>query len=667
MSQTKADAKLRIAKLTAEINRHRFAYHVLDKPEISDSALDSLKHELYKLEQQFPDLVTQDSPTQRVAGAPLKEFKKVKHAKPVISIEDAFGLGEVSDWEVRNQKFLGEPIQGYFGELKMDGLAMVLTYEGGRFVRAATRGDGLIGEDVTLNVRTIESVPLKLEAVSRKLPERLDVRGEIVISKSELMRINRLQERAHKPLYANPRNFAAGSIRQLDPKVTASRKIDFYAFEIMSDCGQKTHAEVHAILKELGFKTSPYCRELNDLAAVERYVKEWEKKRKNLPHQIDGAVIVVNDVLKERRLGSVGKAERWMLAYKFPAEQATTKVKEIIVQLGRTGVLTPVAVLEPVLVAGTTVSRATLHNQDVIDRLDVRIGDTVILQKAGDIIPDVVEVLTRLRTGKEKKFTLPRTCPVCGSKVVRHEGEVAHYCSNAHCPGRSREGLYHFASRAAFDIDGLGPKIVDQLVEAGLVQDAADLFTLKAEQLAPLPRFADTSAQNLVQAIAARKSISLERFLNSLGIRHVGEETARDVAGVFGTLERVMAASRADFESIDNVGAVVAQSLADFFSTKANQRLIEKFKRVGLRVERTLRQPQGKLAGKTFVLTGTLVGMTRDEAKRLIRGAGGKTSESVSKETDYVVAGENPGSKLEKAKQLGVKVLEEKGFEKLLK
>ncbi len=663
---TKAVARERLAKLRAEINRHRYLYHVLDRQEISDAALDSLKHELAQLEAQFPDLVTPDSPTQRVGGKPLARFAKVQHLRPIISIDDAFTLEEVAAWQQRNEKLLGQPVKTYFGELKMDGLAMVLTYEDGLLARGATRGDGVAGEDVTLNLRTIESIPLRLENLARKLPRRLDVRGEIVLTKAELVRINAVQVKHGLPPFANPRNLAAGSIRQLDPKLVASRKMEFYAFELMTDCGQRTHAEVHQLLQQLGFKTSSHCRELNGLAAVAAYVKAGEKKRASLPYQIDGAVLVVNDIAQERVLGSVGKSERWMLAYKFAAEQATTKVKDIIVQIGRTGVLTPVAVLTPVLVAGTTVARATLHNQDEVDRLNLRIGDTVIIQKAGDIIPDVVEVLPRLRTGQEKKYSLPKTCPVCGSPVVRRENEVAHYCSNPHCPGRSREALYHFASRSAFDIDGLGPKSVDLLVAAGLVQDSADFFSLTTADLTPLERFAERSAQNLVAAIAARRSISLERFLNSLGIRHVGEETARDISSHFGTLEGVMRASRDDFVAVEGVGGVVAQSLADYFSNRQNQKLITKFKQVGLRVESARPKPKGKLAGKTFVLTGTLSSMSREQAKARLRSLGGKTSESVSRETDYVVAGENPGSKLAKAKKLSLTVLDENTFRKLV-
>lgn len=662
----KAEAKERILKLRAEINRHRYLYHVLDKIEISDAALDSLKHELVELERQYSELITPDSPSQRVGGKALRTFDKVNHIKPILSIEDAFSFSEIKDWQDRNEKLLGEPARGYFGELKMDGLAMVLTYENGELIRAATRGNGLVGENVTLNVRTMESVPLKLEKIKQKLPNRIDVRGEVVITKDELKRINKGQASMGAAEFANPRNLAAGTIRQLDPKITRQRRMDFYAFEILTDVGVAKHSEVHELLKKLGFKINPHCRELADLTAAEQYLKIWETKRDSLPYQTDGAVIVVNNIAQEKKLGFVGKAERWMLAYKFPAEQATTKVKDIIIQIGRTGVLTPVAVLEPVSVAGTTVARATLHNQDEIDRLDIRIGDTVIIQKAGDIIPDVVEVLTRLRTGKEKKFFIPKKCPICQSEVIKKSTEVAYYCTNANCPSRTREGLYHFASRAAFDIEGLGPKIVDLLVDAGLVQDAADFFTLTAEDLMPLERFAEKSAQNLISSISQRRTISLERFINSLGIRHVGEQTARDLAQNFGSLDNIMQATKEKYETVSNIGGVIADSLVDYFSTKASQQLLDKFKRIGLKFEKVITN-KGALAGKKFVLTGSLSTMSRDQAKNLIRQQGGVTSDSVSRETDYVVVGDNPGSKYTLAKKLKVNTISEQDFIKLVK
>lgn len=665
IDMTKTEVKARIAKLRAEINRHRYLYHVLDKTEISDAALDSLKHELVELERLYPDLITSDSPSQRVGGKAMKAFAKVTHIRPILSIEDAFDFSEIKDWQTRNEKLLNEKIKGYFGELKMDGLAMVLTYENGELVQAATRGNGLIGENVTQNVRTMESVPLVLENFRQNLPKRIDIRGEVVITKEELKKINKQQERIGASPFANPRNLAAGSIRQLDPKIAHERRMDFYAFEILTDVGLSYHSEVHDLLKTLGFKTNPHCRKLDGLEQVEQYLKNWEDKRNSLPYQTDGAVVVVNSIAQEKLLGFVGKAERWMLAYKFPAEQATTKVKDIIIQVGRTGVLTPVALLEPVSVAGTTVSRATLHNQDEIDRLDIRIGDTVIIQKAGDIIPDVVETLVRLRTGKEKKFAIPKKCPVCSASVNKQPGEVAYYCINRQCPGRTREALYHFASRAAFDIAGLGPKVVDLLVDAGLVQDSADFFTLTTEDLLPLERFADKSAKNLVAAISQRRTISLERFINSLGIRHVGEQTARDLAHKFGTLTKIMSATKTDFEAVPNIGGVVAESLADYFGNKSNLRLLEKFMNLGLKLEKVV-QDRGSLYSKKFVLTGTLSTMSRDQAKDLIRRQGGSVSASVSSETDYVVAGDNPGSKLTKAQTLKIPIISEAEFIKLV-
>lgn len=661
----KSEAKERIVKLKAEINHHRYLYHVLDKQEISDAVLDSLKHELWQLEQAWPDLITVDSPTQRVAGKPLAGFNKVKHPKPILSIEDAFSLAEIQDWQERNEKILGEKINGYFGELKMDGLAMVLTYEQGLLVKAATRGNGLVGEEVTSNIRTVESVPLVLEKIKRRLPDRLEIRGEIVITKSELERINKEQTKRGLPVFANPRNLAAGSIRQLDPKITVKRRMDFYAFELLTDVGQTTHSEVHKILHDLGLKTNTHSQELASLEVAEKYLKIWEKKRDNLPYQTDGVVLVVNSIMQEKRLGSIGKADRWMLAYKFPAEQATTHVLDIVVQVGRTGVLTPVAVLAPVVVAGSTVSRATLHNQDEVERLDVRVGDTVIVQKAGDVIPDIVQALPKLRTGKEKPFHLPYVCPVCGSKVVRRSGEVAAYCSNAKCFAVAREKLYHFVSRAAFDFDGLGPKIIDQLLDSGLIKDAADLFNLTKGDLEPLERFAKKSAQNLIEAVAARKKITLPRFINSLGIRHVGEETAELLAHNFGNLNTLINASISEFESIAGVGPVVARSLADFFAQIENKKLIDKFLKVGIKIVAP-KEAGSKLANQTFVFTGILSKLSRPQAKEYVRKLGGKVSETVSINTNYVVAGDNPGSKYDQAKKLGLKILSEDNFCQLI-
>ena len=543
----KPEAKIRIEKLRSLIDEHRYAYHVLDRPKVSDAVDDSLKHELAQLEAQFPDLITPDSPTQRVGGEALPAFKTVIHPQPILSINDAFTHEELEDWETRNEKLLGEKMKGYYGELKMDGLAIVLKYEHGVFVQGATRGDGSAGEDVTQNIRTIESIPLSLrgngadEANSKRLPRSLQslamtkplyVRGEIVIEKKELERINAQQEKNGEKIYANPRNLAAGSIRQLDPAVAAGRKMDFYAFEIITNLGLTTHAHVHETLQAFGFKTNRLCEELPNLDAAARYIARMQNKRASLPYQTDGVVLVVNDLAQQKRLGSIGKSERWMVAFKFPAEQATTKVLDITLQIGRTGVLTPVAHLTPVKVAGTTVSRATLHNADQIKRLGVRIGDTVVIEKAGDIIPAVVSVFPQLRTGKEKEFRMPRACPVCGSTVAQRENMVGHFCANKDCPAKRREGLYHFVSRAAFDIEGLGVKIIDLLYDQGLIKDAADIFTLRPENLIGLEGFAEVKSHKLINSITQKRRITLPRFLYALGILHVGFETANDIANI---------------------------------------------------------------------------------------------------------------------------------------
>lgn len=663
---TKAAAQKRIIKLRGEINYHRHLYHVLDRQEISDAALDSLKHELHKLEQLYPEFITPDSPTQRVAGAPAKEFKKVKHIKPVISIEDAFSLDEVKEWQERNAKLLKKTVNDYYAELKMDGLAVVLTYIDGQLDHGATRGNGLAGEDVTSNLRTIESIPLHLDNSKSELPRRIDVRGEVVIYKAELERINEWQIKNNLPAFANPRNLAAGTIRQLDPKITVQRQMHFFAFEIITDVGQTSHAQVHSLLNKWGFKTNPHCRLLKSLASVANYVADWDKKRLKLPYQTDGAVIVVNDIADQKKLGSVGKTERWMLAYKFPAEQATTKVAAINIQIGRTGVLTPVAHLTPVKLAGTTVSRATLHNEDEITRLDVRVGDTVVVQKAGDIIPDIVKVLVNLRSGKEKIFHMPTECPVCGTKVIRPPGEVAWYCLNKKCFAQQAERLRHFVSKTAFDIDGLGPKILDQLLQVGLVKDPADIFTLKLGDLEPLTRFAEKSAVNLITSINKAKSVSLARFIYALGIRHVGEETAQVLANTFSTLPNLLKTAQANLENLSDIGPVVAGSISDYISDVSNQKLISRLLDAGVVVAKSTSKNIGRLSGQRVVVTGTLKNLSRDQAKTLIRQAGGKVTEAVSSATNFLLAGANPGSKLDKAKQLGVKVISESEFSKLV-
>lgn len=670
----KQAAKIRIEKLKTEINRHRYLYHVLDRQEISDAAQDSLKHELAELETRYPEYITPDSPTQRVGGEALDTFKKVQHPQPMLSLVDAFSAEELFDWEKRNAKLVpGGTTFDYYAEVKMDGLAVTLIYERGVLAQAATRGDGKVGEDITQNIKTIDAIPLKLELenapreMRAAMLKRLEVRGEVYMTKKVLAELNRGQVKKKLPEFANPRNAAAGSVRQLDPKVTASRKLNFMAYDLVTDVGQTTHQQAHELMKQLGFRAGEYNKHCTDAQAVEAYHEEIGKIRGAMPYWTDGIVVIVNSIKLFKQLGVVGKAPRGALAYKYPAEQATTVVEDIQVQVGRTGALTPVAHLTPVKVAGSTVSRATLHNVDEIERLGVRIGDTVIVQKAGDVIPDIVNVLPNLRTGKEKRFHMPEKCPVCGSKVERRKGEVAFYCTNKTCYAKQQEGLRHFVSKGAFDIDGLGPKILEQLARADLVKNPADLFDLKTTDLEPLERFAEKSADNLVQAIGAAKKVTLARFIFALGIRHVGEETAIDLAQHFGTIQKLMDATPEEINSLRDIGDVVAKSIYAFFQDKQNVKLVEKLLRKGVVIAHEVRQTKKtQLSGKKIVVTGTLDSMSRDEAKSRIRQAGGDWVSSVSKHTEYVVVGADPGSKADRAKKLGITLLDEKEFIKLL-
>ena len=663
----KNEAKNRIEKLREVINHHRYLYHVLDKQEISDSALDSLKKELFDLEQEYPDLITPDSPTQRIGGEPLKEFKKFKHSQRMTSFNDAFSKEDILDWQTRFLKLLPENQKGlvnYYCELKIDGLAIELIYENGFLKTGSTRGDGNIGEDITQNLKTIEAIPLKIDNRKLKIPEHVIVRGEVFISKKEFERINKEQKAKGLAVYANPRNIAAGSVRQLDPKITAGRKLDSFAYELLTDFGQVTHEDKHKILKEMGFKTGPHNKFCKSVEEVFEFHKYWEKNREKLDYEIDGVVVLVNNNELFEKLGIIGKAPRAGIAFKFAQAEATTKIIDIALQVGRTGAITPVAVLEPVQVTGITITRATLHNEDEIARLGLKIGDTVIVGRAGDVIPNIIKVLPELRTGKEKNFKMPEKCPSCGTKLVKPEGEAITRCENPKCFAKQRRNFYHFVSRTAFNIDGLGPKIIDRLLDEALVQTPADLFDLKEKDLADLERFAEKSAENLVKSIQEKREITLSKFIYALGIRNIGEETAIDLAKHFGSLKEIKKAKLEDFEKILDIGPVVSKSVFEWFEDKDNLKFLESLEK---KLKITNPKPVAqKLSGKTFVLTGSLESMSRDEARAKIRELGGNISESVSSNTSYVIVGEEPGSKAEKAKKLGVKTLEEKEFIKII-
>jgi len=669
----KAEAKKRIGKLKELINHHRYLYHVRDKQELPDEAFDSLKHELYKLEQQFPEFITPDSPTQRVGGKPLEKFKKVKHDQPMLSLEDIFTEEELRDWEDYLKKLAKADQLEYFVELKIDGFAVTLIYEKGLLLAGATRGDGRTGEDVTQNLKTIESIPLKLESkgtIGENLENliakgRVEVRGEVYMEKADFGKLNKELQKQGKTAYSNPRNLAAGSIRQLDPKLASARPLKFLAYDMVTGFGQERHSQEHRILPLLGFKTDP-GRVCGDLPEVFVFWREVVSKREKLPYQIDGIVVNVNDNSLFERLGVAGKSPRGARAFKFSPKQAATRILDIKLQIGRTGAVTPVAVLEPVQVEGVTITRATLHNEGEIRRLGVRIGDTVIVERAGDVIPDVAKVLPELRMGQEKEFHFPGNCPVCRTELKKPQEEAVWRCPNANCPARKRENLYHFTSKKAFDIEGLGPRIIDKLVDESLVSQSADIFTLKEGDLILLERFAEKSAKNLLAAIQKSRRIPLSKFILALGIRHIGEETALDLANSFGSIDRLRKATRGELENIPDVGPKMAESIYDWFSLKQNQDFIDDLLKAGVEA----RQPEGidkKLVGITFVFTGSLKTVTRDQAKERIRLLGGNVSGSVSRETDYLVAGDNPGSKLRQAARLGVRTIDEQEFVRIIR
>lgn len=740
---TKTEAKQRIVKLREEIDRYRYAYHVLDESPISDAAHDSLKHELDALERQFPDLITADSPTQRVGGIARPEFRKVTHRVPMISLTDVFSPAEFTAWEERNrnyarqQEIVAPPQVEYYVEVKMDGLALSLEYEDGMLVRASTRGDGRVGEEVTANVRTIGAIPLRLATVEdiarhrTKLRRELEllgdweslvrrarrgaveIRGEAFITKRDFAAVNRAAEKAGEKEYANPRNLAAGSIRQLDPKITATRRLSFFAYDLLG-VTVATHEHAHALAKVLGVPVNPLNERAGNATEVLRYHAQIGDRRPKLDYETDGIVVLVNDPKFFEGLGVVGKAPRGAVALKWPGVEATTIVEDIRVQIGRTGALTPVAVLQPVNVRGVTVTHATLHNEEQIKRLGVRIGDTVIVRRAGDVIPEVIRVLERLRPKSAKAFRMPTRCHICGSRVERRtigsptssrgrarggpaaRQSAAVFCVNKRCYAQQRERILHFTRRGAFDIEGIGEKTVDRFLDEGLITDPASIFELKAEDIAQLERFGEKSGQNLVERAQARKIISLPRFLIALGIPMVGEETAHTLADVMvreqghrmlrrreasgkhlvsGSEEQRLtprellawaeAQTAESLEDINDVGPVVAAAIVEWFRDRDNQKVVERLHGVGIRIEVDSRQStvvSQKLSGKAFVFTGELESITRDEAKELARNHGGDVSESVSKKTSYVVVGAEPGSKFKKAEQLGVQTIGEKEF-----
>jgi len=672
----KIQTKNRIVKLKKEINHHRYLYHVLDKQEISDAALDSLKHELEDLEQKYPDLITPDSPTQRVGGRPLDKFKKIKHQVAQWSFNDAFKKEEIIDFDKRIKKILVDNGENnklnldYTCELKIDGLHVVLAYENGILKTGATRGDGKIGEDVTQNLKTIESIPLKI-----KEDASIIVEGEVFMPKTVFEELNKKRKKNGEPPFANPRNAAAGAIRQLDSKIARERKLDCFIYDLSQGLKlPETQSDELKLLKNLGFKVNKFWKYCQSVEEIFEFYDYWKKHKGNENYWIDGVVVKVDKCSWQNKIGYTGKAPRWAIAYKFPAEQTTTIVENIKIQIGRTGALTPVAYLKPVNIAGSTVSRATLHNEDEIKRLDVRIGDTVIIQKAGDIIPEVVSVVKGLRTGKEKRFAMPEKCPYCETEIVKPEGEVALYCPNKNCFAVELRKLSHFVSKKAFDMDGFGPNKIRQLVDEGLISNFTDIFKLKKGDLEPLERFEEKSAGNLVDAIEKSKNIILEKFIFALGIRHIGEETAillskaafslSEKAEGISEINVLANISQEELEAINGIGPKVAKSIYSYFHDQENLKLVKNLLEAGINIKNTKsgNETSKKLSGQLFVLTGTLQYLSRDKAKERIRVLGGNISSSVSKNTDYVVIGKNPGNKFKKAKKIGVKIIEEKEF-----
>lgn len=667
----KETAGKRAAQLRELLNLHSYRYYVLDDPEISDAEYDRLFRELQDMERDFPELVTPDSPTQRVGAPPLESFATVQHAVPMLSLDNAFGESDVREFDARLKRLLdlSDDIE-YVVEPKIDGTAVELVYENGVFVQGSTRGDGFVGEDITLNLRTIKSIPMKLIATDVPAPTRLDIRGEVYYTISGFIRLNKEREEKGEPLYANPRNTAAGSLRQLDSRITAVRPLDIFIHSMGQAVGYsfKTHHEALETYRKWGFKINPHIEVCQGIEAVLESCERIIALRETLDYEIDGAVIKVNSVALQQRAGTRTRSPRWAIALKFAAKQETTQIENIVAQVGRTGALTPVAHLRPVKLAGVEIRRATLHNQDEIDRKDIRIGDWVVVQRAGDVIPEVVKVIPSKRSGDEKRYSIPSTCPVCGAPVKRLEGEAVHRCQNHSCPAQLKESIQHFASKKAMDIDGLGEKLVDQLVEKGYVKNVADFYSLTQEQLSGLDRMAEKSAQNIIEALEKSKEVELDRLLYAFGIRFVGEHVARVLALEFGSIDNLKNATIEDLQAVHEIGPQVAQSVYEFFRERHNLETIDRLLQSGVRVKQ-LDAPKvenSRFTGKTFVFTGALKFYTRAEAEKIVQQLGGKASSSVSAKTDFVVVGENAGSKAEKARKLNVAILSEEEFKNMV-
>jgi DNA ligase (NAD+) len=691
MRSTKESIRDEIESLRDSIRHHEYRYYVLDDPEISDAEFDRLMNELKKLEAAHPERITSDSPTQRVGGKPREGFVKVPHSVAMLSLDNAYSEEELRNWERRVHELSGRKDIGYVCELKLDGMSLALRYESGKLVRGITRGDGNTGEDVTANVRTVRSIPLSIPSEKLKkagIPADFEVRGEMLMPVASFKKMNEEREKQGLSLFANPRNATAGTVRQLEPSITAQRRLDYFAYMLIARAGEDArrpttqdsgvparvstifpqHWQTLNALDNAGFKVNPRRALAANFEEILEFIKQWEEKRESLPYEIDGVVVKVNSTALQNELGFTGKAPRWAIAYKYAARSGITQIENIHVQVGRTGKLTPVAELKPVPIGGTTVSRATLHNMDEIERLGVKIGDWVEVERGGDVIPKVTRVIDDDKHPRgHKLFHMPEHCPVCGGHVVRAEGEADHRCVNQKCPAKLRETILHFASRGVMNIDGMGDALVNQLTERGMVKDIADIYKLTKAHLLKLERMGDKSAENVLREIENSKKLPLERVIYGLGIRFVGERTAQFLAEHFGSLDAIESAPEEELQQVEEVGPRIAKSIVEFFAEPKNRELVEELRAAGLQFKGKKKERGTKLAGKTFVLTGTLANYTRDQAKKMIEDAGGKVAGSVSKKTDYVVAGSDAGSKMDRAKELGVAVLDEKGMEGLLR